>query len=160
MYGGLGNDTYFVDNAMDNVVELTGEGTDAVFASVNYTLAANVEALVVNGPGNLSGTGNALASATPATTCSTARAAPTSSRAMPATTPSCSTWDKATAIPSWTSPATARRNSLQFVGFGGGTTFTNIDATHWELSYNGGASHDIITFMNGAAIDATDFVFM
>ena len=61
MYGGLGNDTYFVDNAMDAVVENLGEGTDAVFASVNYTLTANVEALVLNGPGNLSGTGNALA---------------------------------------------------------------------------------------------------
>ena len=29
--------------------------------SVNYTLAANVEALVLQGAGNLSGTGNALA---------------------------------------------------------------------------------------------------
>ena len=42
---------------------------------------------------------------------------------------------------------------------GRGATFTNIDATHWEVNYNGGASHDIITFANGASIDATDFLF-
>jgi hypothetical protein len=33
---------------------------------------------------------------------------------------------------------------------GDGATFTQIDATHWEVNYNGGASHDIITFANGA----------
>jgi hypothetical protein len=24
-------------------------------------------------------------------------------------------------------------------------TFTNVDATHWQVNYNGGASHDVIT---------------
>ena len=43
--GGAGNDTYFVDNTGDVAVELANEGTDAVFASVNYILPANVEAL-------------------------------------------------------------------------------------------------------------------
>ncbi len=28
-----------------------------------------------------------------------------------------------------------------------------------SLDYNGGASHDIITFANAASIDATDFLF-
>jgi Ca2+-binding RTX toxin-like protein len=51
-------------------------------------------------------------------------------------------------------------DSLQLIGYGAGATFTNIDATHWQVNYNGGASHDIITFMNGATIDATDYVFM
>ena len=39
-------------------------------------------------------------------------------------------------------------------------TFTNIDATHWQINYNGGASHDVITFSNAAAIDASDFLFL
>jgi hypothetical protein len=34
------------------------------------------------------------------------------------------------------------------------------DATHWQVNYNGGTAHDVITFMNGAAIDATDFMFV
>src|SRR5207248_1563346 len=39
MAGGLGDDTYYVDNAGDVVTENTGEGTDAVHASVRYTLS-------------------------------------------------------------------------------------------------------------------------
>ena len=58
--GGIGNDGYVVDDAGDVVVELLGEGTDAVSASVNYTLTDNVENLVLTG-GARKGTGNALA---------------------------------------------------------------------------------------------------
>ena len=45
MSGGAGNDTYFVDNAGDAVIESAGQGNDAVFASINYGLTANVETL-------------------------------------------------------------------------------------------------------------------
>ena len=58
--GGAGNDVYFVDDAGDVVVENVGGGTDAVFSTVSHTLAANVQTLVLQGAGNLSGTGNAL----------------------------------------------------------------------------------------------------
>jgi RTX calcium-binding nonapeptide repeat (4 copies) len=61
MNGGAGNDTYFVDNAGDVPFENANEGTDSVFASVGFTLTANVEALVLQGGGNISGTGNTLA---------------------------------------------------------------------------------------------------
>jgi Ca2+-binding RTX toxin-like protein len=59
--GGAGNDTYFVDAAGDMIIENPNEGTDAVFATVDHTLAANVETLVLQGSDNFSGTGNALA---------------------------------------------------------------------------------------------------
>ena len=42
------------------MIENANEGTDAVFATVDYTLTANVETLVLQGAGNLAGTGNAL----------------------------------------------------------------------------------------------------
>jgi len=30
---------------------------------------------------------------------------------------------------------------------------------HWQVTYAGGASHDVITFMNGAAINVQDILF-
>jgi len=43
MTGGLGNDTYLVDNSADSVTEAVGEGSDTVSAKVNYTLGAGQE---------------------------------------------------------------------------------------------------------------------
>ncbi|MCJ8056659.1 S8 family serine peptidase [Shinella curvata] len=58
--GGAGNDTYIVDNTGDTVVERANKGTDLVRASVNYTLAANVENLILTGSATI-GVGNTLA---------------------------------------------------------------------------------------------------
>lgn len=43
MIGGLSNDTYTVDNAGDQVIEVAGEGTDTVAARISYALGANLE---------------------------------------------------------------------------------------------------------------------
>ena len=80
MDGGLGNDTYFVDNTSDAVFENANEGNDTVYATTHYGLAAHVETLVLHGSADLQGYGNnqqTPSTATPATTCSTAPAAPT-----------------------------------------------------------------------------------
>ena len=61
MSGGVGNDNYVVDNAGDVVTEAADEGTDLVYASINYTLGANVENLTLNGSAAVNGTGNDLA---------------------------------------------------------------------------------------------------
>lgn len=60
MTGGLGNDSYIVDNVGDVTVEAAGGGTDTVAASVDYTLAAEVENLTLTGTARAA-TGNALA---------------------------------------------------------------------------------------------------
>jgi Ca2+-binding RTX toxin-like protein len=60
MFGEAGSDRYYVDNAGDIVTEVSGQGTDTVYASVTYTLTANVENLVLQ-DGAINGTGNAFA---------------------------------------------------------------------------------------------------
>src|SRR4051812_27304070 len=60
MAGGAGNDTYYVDDSGDVITEtLTGGTADIAFTTVNYTLAANVESLTLNGGTSLSVSGNA-----------------------------------------------------------------------------------------------------
>ena len=54
---------------------------------------------------------------------------------------------------------TSPEDLLLFLGYGVGATFTNIDGAHWQVNFNGGASHEIITFMSGASIDASDVLF-
>ncbi|WP_292960603.1 right-handed parallel beta-helix repeat-containing protein [Novosphingobium sp. UBA1939] len=59
LVGGIGDDTYYVKGAGDVVVEGVDGGNDAVYASIDYTLTANVETLRMTGEG-LTGTGNEL----------------------------------------------------------------------------------------------------
>ncbi|MFH0783568.1 MAG: calcium-binding protein, partial [Pseudomonadota bacterium] len=70
MYGGAGDDTYVVDIAPydsldygspvmgDIVNESADAGFDTVIASVDYTLEANVERLILSGDSNINATGN------------------------------------------------------------------------------------------------------
>jgi Ca2+-binding RTX toxin-like protein len=63
LYGGDGDDSYVVDNSGDAVKELADNGTDLVTASVDVSLAVNVENLTLTGSADLAGTGNGLANA-------------------------------------------------------------------------------------------------
>jgi Ca2+-binding RTX toxin-like protein len=165
MTGGAGNDTYFVDDAGDMIIESLNEGTDAVFAVVDHTLAANVETLVLQGTGNLSGIGNALANsiygnAGDNTLNGGGGADLLTGNAGNDTFVFNAGQGNGDAIVDFAGNGAAAGDSLQFVGYGAGATFTNVDATHWQVNYNGGTAHDVITFMNGAAIDATDVLFV
>lgn len=60
LIGGTGSDVYFVDSTDDIVTEGTGNVGDAdtVNTAVTYTLAANIEKLILTGTGDIEGTGN------------------------------------------------------------------------------------------------------
>jgi Ca2+-binding RTX toxin-like protein len=62
LIGGLGNDTYIVDNIGDLVTETSTLVTeiDTLNSSVTYTLANNLENLILTGTSAINGTGNAL----------------------------------------------------------------------------------------------------
>ncbi|MDH4378675.1 MAG: M10 family metallopeptidase C-terminal domain-containing protein [Vampirovibrionales bacterium] len=58
--GGLGDDTYVIQNTTDTVTEAASEGTDTIESSVSYTLGSNVENLILTGGSDLNATGNSL----------------------------------------------------------------------------------------------------
>lgn len=60
LIGGLGNDTYIIDSELDEIIEGSAAGVDAVLSSVTYTLGNNVENLTLSGTSNINGYGNAL----------------------------------------------------------------------------------------------------
>lgn len=60
LLGGTGDDTYFVAAVGTTLIELAGEGNDAVITGLaSFTLPDNVEQLVYSGSGNFAGVGNA-----------------------------------------------------------------------------------------------------
>jgi Ca2+-binding RTX toxin-like protein len=61
MVGGLGDDTYLVDDIFDFVNENSGQGKDLVIASVSFTLRDGIEDLTLVGTDDLAGTGNVMA---------------------------------------------------------------------------------------------------
>lgn len=58
MAGGLGNDTYIVDNINDKIIEYANQGIDTVQASVSYGLAVYLENLILTGSAAINATGN------------------------------------------------------------------------------------------------------
>ena len=59
MNGGLGNDTYYVDNTGDVVVDSGGDA-DMVYTSASYILADGIENMTATGAAAISLTGNAF----------------------------------------------------------------------------------------------------
>jgi len=61
MSGGSGDDVYYVDNLLDSITELAGEGGDFVMSSASsYTLQYNLETLILSGATAYKGWGNSL----------------------------------------------------------------------------------------------------
>jgi len=164
MIGGTGNDTYFVDNVADMVVENASEGADAIFSTVDYTLSANVETLVQQGTDNVAATGNALANSIFGNSGDNmldgqGGADELTGNAGNDTFVFNVGQANGDTVVDFNGNGAAAGDWLKFVGYGTGANFTNIDAMHWQVNYNGGASHDIIAFSNGAPIAASDVLF-
>jgi len=62
LVGGQGNDTYWVDNLADRVVELANKGTDTIYSEVTFALTGtpDVENLFLTGYAAVSAIGNGL----------------------------------------------------------------------------------------------------
>ena len=84
-YGGAGDDTYVIDDFEDTVVELAGEGNDAIRTTLpSYILEANVENVTFAGDGDFAATRTRKTRACPSTS-----AGPTTRRGSSTGPPTC-----------------------------------------------------------------------
>jgi Ca2+-binding RTX toxin-like protein len=171
MLGGSGDDTYAVDEGNgigsggDQVIENANEGTDLVEQDVPiYFMPDNVENLVMN-RGAVVATGNGLQNTI-------------GGNALDNQIDGGGGADTLTGglgndlfvfhageangdtVVDFQGNGAAAGDLLEFHGYGPGATFTQNDATHWQVNYNGGTQHDVITFSNAAAVHPSDFVFV
>jgi Ca2+-binding RTX toxin-like protein len=165
MLGGAGNDVYFVDNSGDLVFENANQGADAVFASVNYTLTANVETLVLQGSSNLSGTGNALDNRIYGNAGdNTLNGGAGIDVLMGNGGADTFEFNAGQASGDRVVDFTSGVDSLHFSGFGtaaDGATFTQVGASNQWVIHSGlvGGVDETITLVNNPSISGTDFLF-
>jgi Peptidase M10 serralysin C terminal/RTX calcium-binding nonapeptide repeat (4 copies) len=188
MSGGAGADTYVVQEALDTVIETDATaagGLDLIYSAISYTLGANVEYLQIYGNATI-GTGNALGNLIAASYSGVntqlfglggadqlvggagndrldggAGADVLIGAAGNDMFVFVAGEANGDAITDFNGNGAAAGDSLELSGYGAGATFTNIDATHWQVNYGAGLnSHDIITFTNAAAINAQDVLFV
>jgi Ca2+-binding RTX toxin-like protein len=167
MSGGLGNDVYFVDDPGDLVIESTNAGTDAVFASIGYTLTAEVETLVLQGAGNLDGTGNGLVNNLYGNTGDNALDGGAAADVLTGGAGNDifvfhAGEANGDMILDFAGNGGAAGDSLTFAGFGTaaqGASLTQIGSNQWLIHSGLGGADETITLLNGASVDPTDVLF-
>jgi Ca2+-binding RTX toxin-like protein len=64
------------------------------------------------------------------------------------------------AIADFNGNAAAAGDSFEFVGYGPGATFTQVDAFHWQVNSGDGLLHELIWLQNGATVHPSDILFL
>jgi Ca2+-binding RTX toxin-like protein len=147
------------------VVENANQGNDTVYASLDYLMTADVDNLVLQEGGAIQGYGNGLANALFGNTNGNLLNGGVGADFLTGGDGNdvfifAAGEAAGDMVADFAGNGSGAGDSLLFVGYGSGATFTNIDTTHWQVNYNSGLSHEVIVFMNGAAIDVTDVAFM
>ena len=169
MLGGLGDDSYVVDNVLDQVIENPGEGRDSVYTTVNYTLSSNVEVMIAQGNADLQINGNGLANTIFGNTGNNvidggAGADILIGGAGNDSFVFHSNEANGDTVLDFAGNGAAAGDSLTFAGFGNtaqGATFTQIGATdQWQIHSGLDGHNEIITLSNNPLVHASDFLFV
>ena len=148
--------------------EAAGQGTDVVLAVVSYTLSTSVEALVLQGSGDLNGTGNDTANNLYGNSGNNMLDGGFGADMLIGNGGNDTfVFHKGAAlgdvIVDFAGNGGAAGDALEFVGFGTaaqGATFTQIGATNQWLIHSGiGGPDETITLLNGATVDPSDVLF-
>src|SRR5205085_2838706 len=167
MEGGTGNDIYNVDNAGDQVIEKPGEGFDTVYASVDYTLPANVEHLHLVGAAG-AGTGNSSGNAIFGTALDNVLDGGGGADGLYGLGGNDTfVFHRGEAngdvIADFDGNGAALGDSLKFIGYGTaaqGANLQQLTSTLWQVNSADGATHEIFTLANGAAVHPSDVLFV
>ena len=168
MVGGLGDDSYVVDNVADQVIENVNEGRDTIYTTVNYTLPSNVEVLVAQGSADLQITGNGLANTMIGNSGSNVIDGGAGADILVGNGGNDvfvfrSGQAAGDTIQDFAGNGAAAGDMLEFAGFGTaaqGATFTQLNATQWQIHSGLDAHNEIITLSNGATVHPTDILFV
>lgn len=163
LFGGEGDDTYYVENDLDHVIEHAGGGKDTVFASGNYTMTNNVEILALTGNAVM-GFGNSSGNMIIGTDGSNyldgrAGADNLTGGGGRDTFVFRAGEGNGDVIMDFNGNGAALGDVMEFQGYGPGATFQQINATEWLISSADGSIQDHITLLNGASVDASDWHF-
>jgi Ca2+-binding RTX toxin-like protein len=169
MIGGIDNDIYYVDSALDNIIELSGEGHDTVYSYVDMTLADNAEVLSLVHGAAVYGTGNAG---------SNTIVGNDHDNVLDGGGGADHLWGlggndtfvlragqaQGDRINEFYGNGAAAGDVLRFEGYGTlaqGATFHQLTATEWRITSADGLIQETITLATGAIIDTTtDLIFV
>jgi VCBS repeat-containing protein len=169
MIGGVGNDSYFVDSISDVVFENPGEGNDIVWASLDYVIGPNIESLgLLGGYRNINGTGNDLDNLLVGTSGDNVLDGKGGHDRLAGwggndTFVFAAGEADGDSVDNVTNVFAGAYESFRFVGFGtaaDGATFTQIgDTNQWQIHSGLDGHNEVITFLNGARVYASNYVF-
>jgi VCBS repeat-containing protein len=169
LIGGAGNDRYFVESTSAVVVENPGEGNDTVYALVDYTIGPNIETLVLlEGVGSINGTGNDLDNVLVGNSYNNVLDGKGGhDRLAGGGGNDTFVFAAGEADGDWVDNVTnifaGALETFRFVGFGtaaDGATFTQIgDTNQWQIHSGLDGHNEVITFLNGARVYASNYVF-
>jgi Ca2+-binding RTX toxin-like protein len=162
MAGGTGNDSYYVNTAGDVVSEAAGEGTDRLYTTVSYGLAAGSEVeflIAVAGSGALALTGNGFAnSLTGSSGGDTLDGGAGADTLVGGVGADLFSFHSGQAGGDVVSDFVAGSDKLQFVGYSPGSTFVQIGISKvWRLTDATTHATENITFANGARPGVGDY---
>ncbi|MFL5119408.1 MAG: hypothetical protein ACJ8C8_02945 [Microvirga sp.] len=169
MIGGLGDDTYHLDSAGDQAIENPGEGSDIIVSEApSYTLPSNVEAMFLGGAG-VWGFGNesdnTLAGGTRGNFLfgrggnDYLNGGGGADYLEGGAGADVFLFTRGEANGDAVADFTPGQDRLGFIGYGLGSTFTQVDATHWMVNSADGTTHETINLLNAPTITPADFFF-
>lgn len=169
MSGLDGNDTYYVDNALDLIIDGANHGNDTVFATVDYALSFDeLETLSLAVGNAVYGTGNFYGNTIYGNSNDNVLDGGGGADALSGlggndTFVFHAGQANGDSVYEFEGNGAAAGDVLQFVGYGTiaqGATFHQLTATAWEIGSADGTIHDVITLVGGPAVHATDFIFV